>query len=189
MPTPATDQPHHTSGDRPSLQSEAQRLAEAARERAADAFEEIKLASNQVVDKVRELIEEGNVRRISLRKGEKTIFEIPLTVGAGAAAAALLYNPLIAGVGAVAALVSDITLVVERDEDAERTPGAAEGAAKNAGSQDAGSASSGSSSGSGDTASGSASSGSKSSDSAAQASDSAEAGSKTVGKPPSDDAA
>lgn len=115
--------------DRPSLQSEAHRLADAARERAADAMEEVKVASNQVVDKVRELIEEGNVRRISLRRGEKTIFEIPLTVGAGAAAAALLYNPLIAGVGAVAALVSDITLVIERDESVERTPGAAEGAA------------------------------------------------------------
>ena len=137
-------------GDRPSLQSEAHRLADAARERAADAIEEVKVASNQIVDKVRELIEEGNVRRISLRKGEKTIFEIPLTVGAGAAAAALLYNPLIAGVGAVAALVSDLTLVVERDETVDRTPGAAEGAstppddtkastpaAKDAGSADA----------------------------------------------------
>ena len=101
-----------------TLQSEATRLADAARDRAEDAIEEFKMASNQVVDKVRELIEEGNVRRISLRKGDRTLFEIPLTVGVGAGAAALLYNPMIAAVGAVAALVTDITLVVERDEAA-----------------------------------------------------------------------
>lgn len=101
-----------------TFQAEAQRLADTARERATDAFEEIKLASNQVVDKVRELIEEGNVRRIALKKGQKTLIEIPLTVGVGAGAAALLYNPIIAAVGAVTALVTDVTLVVERTEEA-----------------------------------------------------------------------
>ena len=106
------------SNDAPrTLQSEASRLADAARDRAGTAIEEIKMASNQVVDKVRELIEEGNVRRISLRKGERTLFEIPLTVGVGAGAAALLYSPAIAAVGALAALVTDVTLVIERDED------------------------------------------------------------------------
>lgn len=100
-----------------SLQSEASRLADAARDRAEDAIEEIKMASNQVVDKVRELIEEGNVRRISLRKGERVLFEIPLTVGVGAGAAALLYSPALAAVGALAALVTDVTLVVERADE------------------------------------------------------------------------
>jgi hypothetical protein len=103
---------------RPSFQAEAARLADAARDRASDVLEEFKLASNQVVDKVRDLIEEGNVRRISLRKGERTLFEIPLTVGVGAGAAALVLSPLLAAVGAVAALVADITLVVERDPEA-----------------------------------------------------------------------
>jgi|GEM_PF-774876 len=109
------------SDDPKSFQSEAQRLAEAARERAAGAFEEIKLNSNQLVDKVRELIEEGNVRRIAIKKGDRTIFEIPLTVGAGAAAAAVLFNPLLAGIGAVAALISEVTLVVHR-EGGEEVP-------------------------------------------------------------------
>ena len=107
-----------TPTPRDQLQSEAARLADAARDRASDAFEEIKLASNQVVDKVRELIEEGNVRSIALKKGDRTLFEIPLTVGVGAGAAALLYNPIIAAVGAVAALVTDVTLVVERTDEA-----------------------------------------------------------------------
>ena len=107
---------------RPSLddvKEEASRLADTAKDRAADAVEEIKVASNQLVDKVRELIEEGNVRRISIRKGEKTLFEIPLTVGAGFGAAAILLNPMLAAVGAAAALVADVTLEVEREPGAE----------------------------------------------------------------------
>ncbi|MEL6615097.1 MAG: DUF4342 domain-containing protein, partial [Bacteroidota bacterium] len=74
---------------------------------------------------VRELIEEGNVRRISLRKGDKTLFEIPLTVGAGFGAAAILLNPMLAAVGAAAALVADVTLEVERDPEAEAKQAAA----------------------------------------------------------------
>ena len=106
---------------RPSLQNvqdEAARIAEIAKERAADTIEEVKVASNQLVDKVRELVEEGNVRRVSVRKGDKTLFEIPLTVGVGAGAAALLLNPVLAAVGAAAALVTDVTLVIERDAEA-----------------------------------------------------------------------
>ncbi len=101
-----------------NFQAEAQRLADTARDRAADAFEDIKVASNGVVDKVRELIEEGNVRRISLRKGDRTLFEIPLTVGVGAGAAALFMTPALAAVGAIVALVSDVTIAVERDVEA-----------------------------------------------------------------------
>ena len=130
-----------------SLQSEATRLADAARGRATDAFEDVKVASGQIVDRVRDLIEEGNVRRISLRKGERVLFEIPLTVGVGAGAAALLTSPLLAAVGAVAALVSDITIAVERDEEAAAAPSAetdapggtsASGTGKTAGGVEAG---------------------------------------------------
>jgi len=103
----------------PTLQSEAQRLANAARGRAVDAVEELKVASNQVVDKVRELIEDANVKRVSIQREGKTLLEIPLTVGVGASAAALLLNPAIAAVGALAALVSDVTLVVERTDAAD----------------------------------------------------------------------
>lgn len=87
-----------------------------ARARAGEAIHEIKLAGNQLVDKVRELIEEGNVRRIVIKKEERILFELPLTVGVGAGAAAVLVSPVLAALGAVAALVTDVTLVVERDE-------------------------------------------------------------------------
>lgn len=103
---------------RPSLQAEASRLADAARERATSAFEEIKVASNETVDKVRELIEDANVKRVTIKREGKTLLEIPLTVGVGAGAAALLMNPVLSAVGALAALVSDVTLVVERTDTA-----------------------------------------------------------------------
>ena len=104
--------------NRPSFQDEAARLADAARDRAADAVEEVKLASNQIVDKVRELIEDANVKRVTIQREGKVLLEIPLTVGVGAGAAALLLNPVLSAVGALAALVSDVTLVVERDPEA-----------------------------------------------------------------------
>ncbi|HEX9952177.1 MAG TPA: DUF4342 domain-containing protein [Rubricoccaceae bacterium] len=152
-----------------TLQSEATRLADAARDRAAGTIEDVKVASSQIVDKVRDLIEEGNVRRISLRKGSRVLFEIPLTVGVGAGAAALLTSPLLAAVGAVAALVSDITVVVERDDDADS------GASEDAGSDDA-SESTGGDQPAGDAAAASG---------AAPGDASGDAG-KTVGKPSGD---
>ena len=104
--------------NRPSFQDEAARLADAARDRAADAVEEVKLASNQIVDRVRELIEDANVKRVTIQREGKVLLEIPLTVGVGAGAAALLLNPVLSAVGALAALVSDVTLVIERTPEA-----------------------------------------------------------------------
>ena len=97
----------------------ANNTADAARAKATEAIQEIKLAGNQLVDKVRELIEEGNVRRIVIKKEERVLFELPMTVGVGAGAAAVLISPVLAALGAVAALVTDVTLVVERDEEAD----------------------------------------------------------------------
>lgn len=102
-----------------TLRDDAGRLAGSAKEKAGTAIEEIKLAGNQLVDKIRDLIEEGNVRRVVIKKDERVLFELPLTVGVGAGAAAVLVSPMLAAVGAVAALVTDITLVVEREDKAE----------------------------------------------------------------------
>ena len=115
MPDPNDPQPT----PEPSLQSEAQRLADAARHRASEAVEELKVTSNQIVDKVREAIEDANVKRVTIQRQGKVLLEIPLTVGVGAGAAAVLFNPVLSAVGALAALVSDVTLVVERVDGAE----------------------------------------------------------------------
>jgi hypothetical protein len=88
-----------------------------------EAIEEIKLASNQLVDRVRDLIEEGNVRHVKIKKEGRVLLEVPMTVGVGAGAAAVLLSPMLAAVGALAALVTDVTLVIERDPDADPNGG------------------------------------------------------------------
>ena len=79
--------------------------------------EKFTVSGNQVVDKVKELIREGNVRRVRLLHEGRTIIEIPLTVGAPVAAVGILAMPLLAAVGAFAALVTECTIEVEKVEE------------------------------------------------------------------------
>lgn len=73
--------------------------------------EEFRLDGDQLLAKVRELINEGNVRRITIKnEAGDTLVELPLTVGL--IGAALL--PVLAAVGAVAALATHCSIVVER---------------------------------------------------------------------------
>lgn len=75
------------------------------------AFEQFKVAGKDLADKIRELIHEGNVRRIIIKDEHgHTFMEIPVTVAAIGAVAA----PVLAAVGAIAALVSKCDVVVER---------------------------------------------------------------------------
>jgi hypothetical protein len=76
--------------------------------------EEFKLSGSQVVDKIKELIREGNIRRIILKNDEGgTLIEIPLTLGLVGVA----LMPVLAAVGAIAALVAKMTIVVEKVEE------------------------------------------------------------------------
>jgi len=75
--------------------------------------EEFKLDGGKVLDKIKELIHQGNIRRITLKNEEgKTLIEIPLTVGL--VGVALL--PVFAAVGAIAAVATRMTIVVEKTE-------------------------------------------------------------------------
>ena len=78
-------------------------------------IDEIKVKGNQLVDKVKELIQEGNARKVTIRKDGRTMLEFPLSVGVGGATAAIMFTPILAAVGAMAALVSDVDVIVERD--------------------------------------------------------------------------
>jgi hypothetical protein len=79
--------------------------------------EEFKVSADETVAKIKEIIAEGNVRRIIIQTEEgKTLIEFPLTVGVAAATGVLLLAPLLAAVGALAAIVTDLTIVVEREE-------------------------------------------------------------------------
>ncbi|MFC2053893.1 DUF4342 domain-containing protein [Chloroflexota bacterium] len=78
--------------------------------------EEFKVTADSAVAKIKEIIAEGNVRRIIIQTEEgKSLIEFPLTVGVAAAAGVLLLAPLLAAVGALAAIVTDLTIVVERE--------------------------------------------------------------------------
>jgi hypothetical protein len=76
--------------------------------------EEIKAQGEQVVEKVKELIHQGNVRRISVKNEEgKTLVDIPLTLGVVGA----LLVPQLAALGVVVALLGNCRLVVEKIEE------------------------------------------------------------------------
>ena len=81
------------------------------------AEERFTVSGSNLVEKVKELIRQGNVRRVRLIHEEKVLIDIPLTVGAPAAAVAVLVAPVLAAVAAIAGLVTECTIEVEKVED------------------------------------------------------------------------
>jgi hypothetical protein len=74
-------------------------------------YEEFKVKGEDLLGKVKQLIEEGNVRRIIIKdKDGKTLVELPLTIGV----VGIVLAPMLAAVGALAALVTECTIIVER---------------------------------------------------------------------------
>jgi hypothetical protein len=81
-------------------------------------IEEIEIAGSQLVERVKELIADGNVRRLILRtQDDKLIIEIPLMAGAVLGGAVILFAPLMAALGALAALIARIKVQIVRVED------------------------------------------------------------------------
>ena len=77
-------------------------------------YEEIKVRGKDMVEKMRGLVHESNVRRIILKDDKgNTFMEIPLSV----ATVGVVFMPLLAALGAIAALVADFTIVLERVEE------------------------------------------------------------------------
>ena len=74
--------------------------------------ESFKVAADQLVDAVKKLVHEGNVRRIVLKQEGRTVAEFPLSVGVVGAVVA----PLLAAVGALAAVLTECTIEVEREK-------------------------------------------------------------------------
>jgi hypothetical protein len=75
--------------------------------------EEVQVLGRDLVDKVRDLIHEGNVQRIVVKDEQgNTFMEIPVTV----AAVGVILAPLLAAIGAISALVAKFTIVIVRTE-------------------------------------------------------------------------
>src|SRR5512140_1598043 len=78
------------------------------------AWQTIKAQGGQMVDELRRLVHEGNVRRVVVKQRGRTVAEFPVTVGLVGALAA----PALAAVGALVAVLADCSIDVERAADA-----------------------------------------------------------------------
>jgi hypothetical protein len=76
--------------------------------------EEIQAQGEELVGKIKELVRQGNIRRVSIKNEEgKTLVDIPLTLGVVGA----LFLPQLAALGAIAALVTKCTIVIEKVDE------------------------------------------------------------------------
>lgn len=75
-------------------------------------WETTRVQGGELLDRVKQLLHEGNVRRIVIKQGERSVAEFPLAAGL----VGVVFAPVLAAVGALAALVTDCTIAVEREE-------------------------------------------------------------------------
>ena len=75
--------------------------------------EEFRVNGEELLARIKKLVHEGNIRRIIIKNKEgSTVMEIPMTIGVVGA----LLAPTLAAVGAIAALITEATVVVEKTE-------------------------------------------------------------------------
>jgi hypothetical protein len=75
--------------------------------------EEFRVEGEKLIGKVKEVIHEGNIRRIIIKDKEgKTVLEIPMTFGV----VGVLIAPQLAAIGAIAALLTEATVVIEKED-------------------------------------------------------------------------
>ena len=81
--------------------------------------ERFTVSGSNLVENVQELIRQGNIRRVRLIHKDRPLIDIPLSVGAPAAALVVLAAPLLAALAAIAALVKECTVEIEKVEDSD----------------------------------------------------------------------
>jgi Domain of unknown function (DUF4342) len=72
--------------------------------------ESFKVAADQLVDAIKQIVHEGNVRRVIIKQEGRSIVEFPITVGV----IGTVFAPMLAAAGALAAVLTDCTIEVER---------------------------------------------------------------------------
>ena len=82
--------------------------------------EKFTISGDKVVEKVKQLIHEGNIRRVRIIHKDNIIMEMPLTIGASAAAVGIVAVPFLAALGAFAALVTECVLEVEKIDEKDK---------------------------------------------------------------------
>jgi hypothetical protein len=87
--------------------------------------EQIEIAASDLVERTKELIEEGNVRRLIIRnQDDEVLLEVPLTAGVAVGGALTIVAPVLAALGALAALLTHakIEVVRERKDETDGEP-------------------------------------------------------------------
>ncbi len=82
-------------------------------------WEKIEARGNELLEQLKRILHEGNVRRVVIKQRDRTVAEFPLTVGIVGTVAA----PILAAVGALVALLADCSLEVERTGEAPKATG------------------------------------------------------------------
>jgi hypothetical protein len=83
-------------------------------------WEKINAQGAELFEELRRIVHEGNVRRVVVKQGTRTIAEFPLTIGVVGA----VFAPILAAIGALVAIVNDCTIEVEREgSDQNDSPG------------------------------------------------------------------
>ena len=94
--------------------------------------ERYRVAGDKVIGKIKELLHEGRVRRIIIRDDDdRVLIELPLTFGV---VGAVVLGPMWAAIGAVAALVTNCSIEIEREDEGDDEGGDDEGAEDEGGS-------------------------------------------------------
>lgn len=89
----------------------------AAAKKATSTQERFEVKGEELLAKVKQLVREGNVRRMIIKnKDGETLIEVPLTLGVVGVALA----PVLAAIGAIAALVTECSIIVERKEEKKK---------------------------------------------------------------------
>jgi hypothetical protein len=81
-------------------------------------WESFKAEGDQIVEKLKRLIHEGNVRRVVVEQDGRTVAEFPLTAGV----VGVLLAPVLAAIGVLVAMIKDCTIQVERVDAAPTRP-------------------------------------------------------------------
>lgn len=77
-------------------------------------WQKINAQGAELLEKLKEIVHQGNVRRVVVKQGSRTVAEFPLTAGVVGA----VFAPVLAAVGALVAVMNDCSIEVEREVDA-----------------------------------------------------------------------
>ena len=110
-------------GRRPPMSEQPRRIDHSTAEDEHSWTEQIEITGSELVDRTKELIEEGNVRRLIIRnQSDEVLLEVPLTTGVAVGGVLTLIAPVLAALGAMAALLTHVKVEIVRSEPKAKEP-------------------------------------------------------------------